>query len=609
MIQVKEIKLPDIILPESGIGMVIMQPFIELCDCEPLCWQDNKKDKQMERIAKTLEIAKQANHGCSRTHFTIFPEYSIPGLEGVKKIHEIIQSDTWDKGTIVIGGIDGLTKDMYSALCNEGLTEVDKENSERNLRDNQWVNCCITWVKQTNGTVKRWVQLKLSPAWPERNITHSQMFAGHSLYIFSGNFENQTEYHFLSLVCFDWIGPINSNEGIWAVLSKIDNHWRASNTRKNINLIFVPQHNPKPNHRNFLENARNYFTRRTQYPFVNRNEGIIIFANSAGGLLPGKYKEYGFTSLVSSPVAPYDCKGCPPTFAVITKKLRGMDNLGGCKEALFRETGACIHSFKFSLPPFVNLDTPNRCFPIDEAIIYSVDDEIDDPRIPGESVPASVKWVNDRIEKIEPLLAHENEHPLKENIIDAHNKVSKEISRGSGDFLCRYITMASFGIEEEKDKWIKISGRNIHNVDGWNENEELNLETIIYSLSIMEIYESTIIKDSPTHATIKIKDKIIDIIVVSGKTHEECFEYAKSQYPGTGQRFIIAVTRNKLNSIWSKKSRSILQNIEISPEKGPDITDPDSNYYQCGYQNLVSSCINAKNIKELKTKVAEFIEI
>ena len=189
MIKVKEIQL-DITLPDDGIGMVIMHPFVELCYNEPYRWQNDKKDKQIERIIRTLEIAKQSDHGCEKTHFTIFPEYSIPGLKGVQKIQEILESNSWKDETIVSGGVDGLSKGEYFTLCNQDNTEVHDKNKPNNVRDDQWVNCCITWIKETNGVVKRWIQPKLSPSWPEKNIISKSMFCGSSVYVFEGKFKN-----------------------------------------------------------------------------------------------------------------------------------------------------------------------------------------------------------------------------------------------------------------------------------------------------------------------------------------------------------------------------------------------------------------------------------
>lgn len=604
MIEVEEIEL-NITLPDDGIRMVIMQPFVELCEHEPYRWRDDKKDRQIERIIRTLEIAKQVEHGCEKSHFTIFPEYVVPGLEGIVKIEEVLSNSSWKDGTIVIGGIDGLTKDEYSTLCNKHMMQVHEENKAEKVLDDQWVNCCITWVKETDGILRRWVQPKLSPSWPEKNVTHSQMFAGRSVYVFSGRFENQIDFRFLSLICFDWIGPIGGNYGIWTVLSKINNCWYNIKIRREMNLVLILQFNPEPNHHNFLENARNYFERRTEYPFINRNEGIVLFANAAGGSLPGIYQSYGYSSLISSPIAPYDNKGCPPTFAVFTQKLRGTDSLGRCKEALFREMGACIHSFRFRFPPSVNLGPADRCFPIDEAIVHAIDDGIDDPRTPDKPVPAIIKWTNDRLDKIVPVV--ENEHPLKDYITRAHKDVSDEIRRQPAQILCRDIEISSFEFENEKDKWIEIEGK-IPNVDNWNENEQKALETVIYSLSIMKACKPLEVSNSPVHATIKIQGKVIDVIVVYGGTHEECFKYAKNQYPGSGQRFVIVVTHDGRFSL-PEKHRDSISDVKYDSSQDPNITDPSSRFYHCGYQNLIDSCFRSQSLEELDGKVSEIMEV
>ena len=607
MIEIEEIEL-NITLPDNGIGMVIMQPFVELCNDEPYHWQNDKKVKQIERIIRTLEIAKQADHGCGKTHFTIFPEYSIPGLDGVQEIQKILKSNAWENGTIVVGGVDGLTKSEYLALCSQDNTEVHPENNADNVQNDHWINCCITWVKEVDGTLKRWVQPKLSPSWPEKNTTHSRMFAGRSVYIFFGKFENQTDYRFLSLICFDWIGSIGSSEGIWAVLSEIDGLWKNSG-RKDIHFVFVIQKNDEPNHHNFLENARDYFEKRIQYPSVNRNDGIIFFANTAGGFLPGKYRKYGYSSLIFSPIAPYDTNGCPPTFALMTQKLRGTDGLGRCKEALFREMGACIHSFKFRLPSFVNLGPTDRCLPIDETLVHAVDDVVDDPRTPGKPVPASTKWTNDRLDKIVPLLENEREHILEDNIAQAHIEVSKEIRKQPNGLLCKYIEMSSCEIKKEQEKWIEMGRRKIHNVDSWDKNEEQSLETVVYSLSIMKVCKQLEVKSSPAHATIKTEDRVVDIIVVSGKSHEECFKYAENWHIGSGQRFVVVVTNDGRSSLPASGRRNSILDVEYNSTRGPHIADPSSRFSHCGYQNLIDSCFHSENLRGLNENISRIMEI
>ena len=603
MIRIEEVQL-DITLPDNEIGMVIMQPFIELdISREPYRWQEDKKDKQIKRVVRTLEIARRVEHGCEKTHFIIFPEYSIPGIEGIDKIQEYIRNNSGRNGTIIIGGIDGLTKNEYFTLCDEDMI-VQDENKAEKVQDEQWVNPCIIWVKQTNGSVKKWVQPKIVPSWPERNITCNDMFCGKSVYLFKCKFRNGVDCYFLTLICYDWIGQINSNEGIWAVLSEINDYWKDSD-RKDIHFIFVLQNNDEPNHRDFIENARNYFENRSLYPFAVRDNSAILFVNTAGGPLPAKYQRYGYSSLVCSPNASFDTNGCPPTFAIRTNKLRGNDNLGRCKDAVFREMGACIHSFGFCTPSFINLGPSGRSLIINKAIVHAIDEETDNLRVPGKPVPASVKWINDHLDGISSVLHYVNNNPLKKEIEQKHEEISKEIRKCSDYFLCKSMEQAVCNY----DKCIYLGERKIHDVDNWDDNEKRSLETVIYSLSIIKTSKSLEISNATAHAAIKSDTNVIDVIVVSGgKTNKECFDYGR-QFLKSEQRFGIIITRDVHELPVNIRDKSIFETGEKNTEKGPIITDPNSRFIHCGYSNLKNICSNSTNLNNLRNNLTEIIGI
>ena len=609
MIKVKEIQL-DITLPDDGIGMVIMQPFVELCGHEPYCWQNDKKDKQMERIVRTLEIATKSDHGCEKTHFTIFPEYSVPGLEGIKKIQEILESSSWKEGTIVIGGVDGLTKNEYSTLCNEDITKVHKKNEPEKIRDDQWVNCCVIWAKQTNGIVNKWVQPKLVPATQEELCPAYHMFAGRAVYIFTPSISIQglkLPFRFLCFICKDWIGNIGSSSVVNLVLSQLYRQRGKSIDRLDIYLCFILLRNPKPDYSPFLQSTAQYLN-ENMHIGIRRSDGAVLFVNNAGKNSAGHCTEFGKSGFVFHPNCSFVShkEYCPPTYT-----LKKRDGLTNCKEARFRESGACIVSFKFipPIPAIVRRIPATPMIPMNPAIVHSIDviTEIveGDPRVPGQEVPASIKWVNDCLDGIKYLFEHEREHPLESEIRTTHHDACKEIRKGNDKFLCRYITMASCEIEKDKDKWIEIGVRKIHNVDNWDENEKQNLETVVHSIIIIKVCKPLEIKGSPAHGTIKVQDKVIDVIIVSGNTHEECSKHAKNKYPGSGQRFVVVISRDIHNTPWDRKLKSILEEVETNFEKGPDITDPERRFYQCGYQNLVGGCFHSKNLEELKVKVTK----
>ncbi len=613
MIEVEQIPL-DITLPDDGVGMVVMQPFVELCDREPFCWQNDKKDKQIGRIVRTLEIARQADHSCEKTHFTVFPEYAIPGLEGVRKIQEILESSSWEDGTIVVGGVDGLTKSEYSTLCSESNTEVHQKNKPEKARDGQWINCCIIWAKQTNDSLKRWVQPKLVPATQEELCPASRMFEGKAMYVFRPKIavqDSKLPFRFLSFICKDWIGNIGGLSVVDLVLSQIDRQKGEGTDRLDIHLCFILKRNPQPDYSPFLQSASRYLNENTCFG-IRRSDGAVLFVNNAGINGPGHCTNFGKSGFVFHPSCSFVShkEYCPPTYT-----LKKREELTTCKEAGFRESGSCILSFKFfpPIPAIVRKIPATPMIPMRPAIVHSVDATVEgiegDPRITGQEIPASVKWVNDFLDRIRPLLEHEREHPLRNEINTAHGVVCKEIRTGKDRFLCKYVTMASCGIEKEENKWIKIGEGNINNVDNWDENEEQNLKIVVYSLSIIKVCKPLEVKSSPAHATLKIQDKVIDVIVVCGKTHKDCVEYAKDQYTGSGQRFVVVVTHDGRSSLPERHRKTSIVDVEYDSFRGPHIADPSSRFYHCGYQNLIDSCFHSQSLEELNDRISNIMGV
>lgn len=214
MVHIETIDLSPrgVTLPSDRVGMVIAQPHLpstSLSSEEPYQCTEQAKPQQLAVLTETLAVARAVHHGAPKTHFTIFPEYSIPGLDGVALVEAALRADDWPNGTIVIGGTDALTQAQYVQLLQGGATHVDAtRNGVDRVETNQWVNCAITWVRGADGSLERWIQPKLYPAWPEMNISYQHMFRGSSVYLFKGRLENSAPYRFGTLVCFDWIATV-----------------------------------------------------------------------------------------------------------------------------------------------------------------------------------------------------------------------------------------------------------------------------------------------------------------------------------------------------------------------------------------------------------------
>lgn len=599
---IEEIR-PNVIIPETDIGMMLMQPFVELTNNEPYKWPNDKYDEQITRLERFFDIAKTASVNGNKAHFTILPEYSIPGLQGISKIHEILNTQAWPNNTIVIGGVDGLNKNEYVDLCSLQNTSVHDCNKPDMVKDSEWVNCSITWIKDADGRMKRYIQPKLSRSWPERSISDKYMFLGNSINLFTIRFNNQTNCSFFSLICFDWIGKINgtSENGINGVLHILNDHFRPPNSVKMIDFVFTIQNNKKPCDRNFLENARNFFEDRKTYPFINKDQSLIIFANTSGIPAAGKSDYYGRSSVISSSNSPFENrKCCMPSYSSLTRDLRQTDAIGTCKDSLLRENGACIHFITGHSPRFVSGGSSNRCPSLEKVDVYSINDCNDDPRTPGQPVPASIKWTNDEIDSIKSILHFENSNQIKTDINESHNQICNKLRMCSGTFLSDFIKYSIF-------KYGKFEG-NVHYVDQWQNNERNSLENVIHSLSIFNSCKTLKISNEiNAHASLIIETNVIDVIVVIGGNNPgESYEYGKN-FLTNESNYAIVITKDINDQHITFPDRPIFEVKSQITDIGPDITNIVP--LHLGFQNVKNLCFNSNTIDELDSKLNKLIGI
>ena len=184
-------------IPADRIGIVVAQLFVTLTNKEPFVATDASAAAQLAAIRRTLEISKARPHGRAKTHFTLFPEYGIPGLPGVAIVDGALNAADWPNGTIVMGGLTALTKGEYTTLLAMANTTVNvATNGAAQVKASEWVNCSVFWVKAADGVVYKWVQPKIYPAWPELKVNYKNMFRGSSIFVFRGNWTTERSIAF-----------------------------------------------------------------------------------------------------------------------------------------------------------------------------------------------------------------------------------------------------------------------------------------------------------------------------------------------------------------------------------------------------------------------------
>lgn len=584
MVTVEPITL-ELSIPNDSITFAFMHPFLELGEVEPYQWQTEKKGVQLNHLQRCLNIASNDNNLMAKTLFTVFPEYSIPGLDGIAAIQNCLENHEWKAGTIVIGGVDGLNKADYGTLCRIPGTFVSEFNRPEFVNPGQWVNCMVLWVvnedDRGNRIIKRWVQPKLCPSGVEEQGHSQHMFEGKSVNLYECHFEDGRPFRFFCLLCYDWVAPVNS--GLEGVLSQLNARWGGGDPRF-VHISFVLQHNAKPNHASFLGAATSYFNEQSN-PFVDRSNSIIAFVNTAGSPNPGKVNSYGFSSLIYSPNLNSNVKSSPPSYAIQTQRLRQSDSLQTCRDVLFRENGACIHLFQAFQPRYLlPAPTHNRRFPLGLVSIHGIDTDERDVRTPGRPVAAIIKWINDRLDLATCLIS--TSQPIQELLQQKHVDIIRQLRGCNFEKLNKIITW----VDNERETGFENDDTFIQMVDQWFPKEETNLMILIHAFSLLAC-SGDVMMEGVSQGYIRRGNDIIDILVICGPTHRENLERAENIYPGYQGRRVLIVSRDKDDLPMTNLDKSIL-----------DVSDN----LQCSFHDLKTS-LEKVDVQAFTEKLVETI--
>lgn len=581
MINVETIDLTGrgIILPSDRVGMVIAQPYVDLSATEPFQCKPGAKAGELIVLAETLDVARGVSHGAPKTHFTVFPEYSIPGLDGVALIDNAIHDANWPTGTIIIGGTDGISKTDFATLAAAPNTHLDTQHNDVNrIEAHEWINCCITWIKAADGTVERWLQPKLSRARPEQNVPCRDMFLGKSVFTFKGQLENRSYYHFSTLVCFDWIATVDGKKPWRWLVDDLQRQAEQVQAELSLTWLFVIQRNQKPSHPTFLSEVGNFFDQNTA-PNVHRNNTCLVFANNAGQPVPARTVEFGYTGLMFSPNPQFDRPACRPTFCMGGQHFRFNTLLDPYQDVLFRERGACIHSFTQMNPRSLTVGAAGRTLPIDRPYVFPLNGAVD-KRVPAAPVPACIKWFNDELDALDGLGSQYSTKPLAGQADTSHRQSVAGLRAIPDSSVLNTMKLAA---KESKAK----------HPDEWGGTETEALQHVLDTIDIIGIgFPNPRVGADPAHATADMNGHMVDLLFIRGSTHEGCIDHAKT-FPLLSGRQVLLVSRDRDNTPWKKKYGSILE--LATPQLGQErrITDPQAGMLHLGYEKLLNIFLNS----------------
>lgn len=575
MIDVEQI-IVNVHIPSNEVRIVAMQPFIRFPSKqrEPFQWSGDSVCGQLTAINRTLDIAQGAL-GASFANFTLFPEYAIPGVVGASAIHSKISSATWPNESIIIAGIHGLSKDEYRQLHDTLSAHISPSNSPDSVLDHQWVNCCVIWVKDCEGTVQTWIQPKVRPAWDEVNVTCNDMFCGTKVYVFECRYKPyDVPCKFVTMICFDWVASSSGATVCHEFLTKLTALVAPNLTP--LDLVFVIQHNPGPNHPSFLNSTYQFLTDVTTHPFIERDKTIVVHANTAVSPRPIRSGLGGYSACVFSPSAHIDCSGCSPTVCMQPSSLRTSHILERCKDIVFREMGECIHAFTVRVPRFINPGVTDRTRPLSLAYVYATGDSMD-PRLYGGPVPASVKWICDTLDSVEPLSTSSLQScPLRDKAAAIEPDIINAIRSADGhkaDHTVNLATCAFTRGEDSRDEERR------HNADLWGRDEDDSLKHVLHALTSLGLAYSLEFEGTILHATMQGNEGYIQVVAIRGEKHEDCCHHYN--------RYILPLRRTDPVLVVSHDH----YNLSPTPEEYSKIYDTgDQGLVFLDFQSLIRKC-------------------
>jgi hypothetical protein len=588
MVRIETIDLSsrNVEFPEDRVGMVIAQPFLSLSEVEPYRCTEEAKPRQIAGIARTLEISLLAHHNAEKTHFTIFPEYSICGVDGVQIIQNAMTAAGWPCETVVIGGTDALTKAEFTGLCGEANTHVDTNaNNLNRVEANEWVNCKITWVKGRSGTVERWLQPKIAPALPEEDVSYQRMFRGGSIYTFKGKLRNQAPFRFCSLICFDWIALVG-NKKIWKwVLEDLNREATEAGAQFPLTWFFVIQRNPRPSHNTFLSEVGSFFD-QTTLPNIRRTQTCLLFSNGAGNPSLGKAAQYGQTSLVLLPQNAFEAPTCSMTFSNGGPRFRDNSTLlQGYNDVFFREKGACIHSFAQINPDSCPPGPAGRTIALHNAAVFPFS-ETTDRRAPSSPVPAVTKWWNDELDTLPKLSVAYAHLPFAQDLETNHDRNVSILRAVEGQPAWNAVKLAAQLSEAETP-------------DQFAQTELQALENLLNTLNIISLGSAApVVRADAAHATVALRDQPVELIAILGRSHEDCWKHCQNIVPKP-RRDLLIVSRDPDNTRLSNRSGSFLTPRATRLGEERKITDPSTGILRIGYSNLLETIRTQTTVAEV----------
>jgi hypothetical protein len=344
--------------PKTRLRMLFAQPNVVLNSTGTgYVHTTTTADRQATTIKAILDLCVVSDFQC-----VVLPEFSLP-IGMLADVTQALSKPEWPKNSIVISGVETAAPAEFAKLL-QGSNNPNPVR-ELNFAKSTFVNFCTIWIKDSGGVVRVFYQPKLKPSKPEQAT--QGMYEGDYVLLFATD-----RLNLAAVICFDCIaieGGVSTMEGVLCGICALA---PASpvRTSMNLDLLFVPQHNARAEHPEFIGCAEKVLTPRDG---LNNANCAIAFVNSAhkdhGRAIE---EDYGRSGLYYKQGSAW--RGCKPNgpLTLIPQTFALEDIPNTLVRARFREDGPSLHEFEYLIPTAVGPDAGENRYPLLNAIRHKI---------------------------------------------------------------------------------------------------------------------------------------------------------------------------------------------------------------------------------------------
>ena len=212
-------------------------------------WRVTDPDAQWRTVRSVLDLVAEGPGNLKRLHFLVLPESSVPH----QRLDDVLSliGERFRPSTVTMFGLDHIPLRTYRKLLerfaadNAGAIElVDRDIDAGDILDVPVNWMCIA-VKEADGKLRVFLEAKTHPFHAEEFLDkHDDLYRGRHFYLFRNR---ARPFSFMALVCLDLVYRDLYSSNIQQIVDHANE--RYFRTRQSLDVIFVVQANPKPDHR------------------------------------------------------------------------------------------------------------------------------------------------------------------------------------------------------------------------------------------------------------------------------------------------------------------------------------------------------------------------